>query len=150
MVDQEHQDLEKKIRLYNSIFSFTSMGGNVDKTINDGRGPYVFRINGQNHHKIGSLLPMDNQPKFAQLYIYDTEIELSNRMNVVRTNNNAELDEGIISELISMFDECNELTKAHRMARDRFKEINFQSVRLRLISSRQNDVECIICQHLLR
>lgn len=50
----------EKIRLYNSIFSFTSMGGNVDKTINDGRGPYVFRINGQNHHKIGSLLPIDN------------------------------------------------------------------------------------------
>ena len=46
-----------KIRQYNSLFAFTSMGGNIDKNINKGNGPYVFRINGQIHHRIGSLLP---------------------------------------------------------------------------------------------
>ncbi|XVF70625.1 hypothetical protein PTKIN_Ptkin11bG0178000 [Pterospermum kingtungense] len=54
------------IRFYNSMFQFTSIGGKIDGRVNRKPGPYVFRINGQNHHKLGSLLPMDGQkPKFA-------------------------------------------------------------------------------------
>lgn len=34
------------------MFAFTSMGGQIDNTINDGRGPYVFRLHGQNYHLI--------------------------------------------------------------------------------------------------
>ena len=45
---------------------------------------YIFRINGQNHHKIGSLMPTPRQTaKFAQLYIYDTKNEVSNRMKSI-------------------------------------------------------------------
>jgi len=36
-------------------------------------------MNGQNYHQIGSFLPVSgNTPKFAQLYIYDTENEVRN------------------------------------------------------------------------
>ena len=53
--------------------------------INDGGGPYVYRMSGQNVHLIGSVLPTDGYPpKFAQLYIYDTENELNNRIVVAR------------------------------------------------------------------
>jgi hypothetical protein len=49
------------------------MGGNIDKDINSGEGLYVFRINGQVHHRIGSLLPLPHQsPKFAN-YTYLTQ-----------------------------------------------------------------------------
>lgn len=73
------------IRSFNSMFAFTSMGGKIDKSMNNGGGPPVFVINGENYHQIGSLLPLpDNEPKFAQLYIHDTENEVSNRMSVVR------------------------------------------------------------------
>ena len=59
-----------KIRTYNSMLSFTSMGGKIDHTVLDGRGPYVFQISGSNFHRIGSLLPIPgDMPKFAQLYI---------------------------------------------------------------------------------
>ncbi|XVF61300.1 hypothetical protein PTKIN_Ptkin08bG0119300 [Pterospermum kingtungense] len=69
------------IRMYNSMFQFTSIGGKIDNEINRRPGPYVFRLCGQNHHKIGSLLPVDGEtPKFAQFYIYDTANELANRM----------------------------------------------------------------------
>ncbi|PWA62908.1 hypothetical protein CTI12_AA360690 [Artemisia annua] len=58
------------IRHYNSMFAFTSMGGKQDKTVNVGRGPYCYRIQGQNLHKIATLLPAKGKPpKFAQLYI---------------------------------------------------------------------------------
>nr|GEW22953.1 hypothetical protein CTI12_AA123990 [Tanacetum cinerariifolium] len=45
-----------------------------------GRAPYTFRINGQNYHRMGSLLPKEGMPpKFAQLYfltlIMRSEIE---------------------------------------------------------------------------
>lgn len=75
----------ENIRTYNSMFCFTSMGGKVDKSINNGNSPPIFRINGQNFHLIGSLLPTDgSQPKFAQLYIHDTQNEVNNRINTFR------------------------------------------------------------------
>ena len=74
----------ENIRAYNMMFSFTSMGGTIDKEVNKGRGPYCFKMSGQNCHKIGSLLPDEGkQPKFAQLYIYDTEHEVQNRINAL-------------------------------------------------------------------
>lgn len=73
------------IRAFNSMFCFTSMGGKVDKSVNNGSAPPVFRINGQNFHLIGSLLPTDGcQPRFAQLYIHDTDHEINNRISSVR------------------------------------------------------------------
>lgn len=67
------------------MFSFTSMGGKIDNKINDGTGRFVYRLSGQNHHRIGSLLPVEGQrPKFAQLYIYDTVNEINNRLLALR------------------------------------------------------------------
>jgi hypothetical protein len=57
------------------------MGGRIDTSLNDGNGPPVFVMNCENYQYIGSLLPMPGEsPKFAQLYIYDTDIEICNRM----------------------------------------------------------------------
>jgi hypothetical protein len=38
------------------FLSFTSLGAVVDRTINNGTSPYVFKINGIVHHRIGTLL----------------------------------------------------------------------------------------------
>ncbi|KAM0915483.1 hypothetical protein ACQ4PT_010818 [Festuca glaucescens] len=69
---------------YNSMFAFTSLGVHVDRTVNVGNGPYVFKICGVVCHEIGSLLPPEGNsvPKFAQLYIYDTQNELDHRMGI--------------------------------------------------------------------
>ena len=66
----------ENIGTYNSILSFTSIGVSIDQSIMDGCRPYTFRISGENYHQIGSLLPPQGQPsRFAQLYIYDTQLE---------------------------------------------------------------------------
>ena len=52
----------RSIRSYNSMFAFTSLGAKIDIGINRGPGPYVFKINGQVHHRIGSLLPDEGRP----------------------------------------------------------------------------------------
>ena len=75
----------KHIRRFNSMFCFTSMGGKVDSNINSGKAPFIYRISGENYHTMGGLLPYDgSKPKFSQLYIYDTENEVSNRKNIYR------------------------------------------------------------------
>jgi hypothetical protein len=88
LMNKEHpksSSFMDNIRRYNSMFAFTSMGGKQDKSVNVGRGPYCYRIEGQNLHKIGTLLPEKGKPpKFAQLYIYDKPNEIRNRINAVR------------------------------------------------------------------
>ncbi|GJU26067.1 hypothetical protein Tco_1164688 [Tanacetum coccineum] len=67
--DGKSQIFKNNIRTYNSMFSFTSMGGKVDDSINRrGHGPYVFRLHGQTSHSMGSLLLQAGAPpKFEQL-----------------------------------------------------------------------------------
>ncbi|CAL4998052.1 unnamed protein product [Urochloa decumbens] len=138
----DSSNFRQNIRLYNSMFAFTSMGGKVDYEINKhGGGPYVFRLNGQNYHQIGTLLPKEGEkPKFAQLYIYDTENEVSNRINAsISRESKTKIDENIVIGLLEMLDEHNVLAKSFWMARDRFKETDIQDVKLRLIHKRPKD-----------
>ncbi|XP_038685799.1 uncharacterized protein LOC119985580 [Tripterygium wilfordii] len=129
------------LRMYNSMFAFTSTGGKIDKEINRGQGPYVFKINGQNHPLIGSLLPLDGQrPQFAQLYVYDTENEVSNRVAALsRSALNVAVQNDIVSQLIQMFDQVNHLVKAFRMARDRIHSGDERTFSLCLSSRRHGD-----------
>ncbi|XP_061999597.1 uncharacterized protein LOC133716991 [Rosa rugosa] len=71
----------QNIRACNHVFSFTSMGVHVDESLATGGGTFTFRAQGSIYHKIGSLLPNANdRPRYLQLYIYDTDHEVDNRM----------------------------------------------------------------------
>ena len=62
------------------MFQFTFTRGKIDNSVNAKGGPYVFKVDGQNHHRIGPLLPNVGQnPKFAQLYIYDIKMNVQTR-----------------------------------------------------------------------
>jgi hypothetical protein len=96
------------IRQYNSLFAFTSIGVHIDQSINTGSGPYVFRINGVVHHRIGSLLPTDgSQPEYAQLYIYDTSNEVQNRLYLIPSERDRVPDPILVRLLIEMLDTHN-------------------------------------------
>uniref|UniRef100_A0A453BY95 Helitron helicase-like domain-containing protein n=1 Tax=Aegilops tauschii subsp. strangulata TaxID=200361 RepID=A0A453BY95_AEGTS len=135
---QDSVNFKENIRSYNSMFSFTSMGGVVDKEINTRKGPYVFRLHGQNYHHIGTLLPEGtNKPRFAQLYIYNTENEVANRISASRCNDNkSTVDPNIVKELQIMLDDNNILAKTFRMARDRFQEGDYHDYTLRILGKR--------------
>ena len=102
-----------EIRIYNSILAFTSLGGNIDHSVNNGTAPYVLNLNGQNHHIIGSLIPIDGQKtQFAQLYIYDTKNEIANRIDAVTSGDHRkDVDIDIVIGLLNMLDNCNQLVK---------------------------------------
>ncbi|KAM0826906.1 hypothetical protein ACQ4PT_068551 [Festuca glaucescens] len=146
------------IREYNAMFAFTSIGVHVDDTVNVGNGPYVFKICGVVAHKIGSLLPSADRPtpKFAQMYIYDTENELDHRMNIFDTVNNEKDDDdaapadgpsasvrrlsrrkerpdpNIVRSLTTMLNECNPLVQTFRMAQQRLISPDCLDVAIRL------------------
>ncbi|XP_057414959.1 uncharacterized protein LOC130709848 [Lotus japonicus] len=121
------------------MFAFTSIGGKVDCGLNDGRGPPQFVISGQNYHRIGSLLPVEgDNPKFAQLYIYDTRNEVQNRMNHFRDGKTT-LDRSLVVDLIGMVDEHNVLAKSFRKVRDHVEVFDSNQVALRLFRNRVHD-----------
>ena len=60
----------------------TSIGCQQDSSINNGGGPYVFKVQGRLYHQSGTLLPQPGvSPVYAQLYIYDPQEALDFRMN---------------------------------------------------------------------
>ncbi|XP_022031084.1 uncharacterized protein LOC110932031 [Helianthus annuus] len=136
----------KNIRRYNSMFSFTSMDGKVESNINKGNAPFIYRISGQNYHCMGSLKPPDgNEAKFCQLYIHDTENEITNRQALFskRTKPSSptdkELDVEMIEYLRALLDSQNMLVKTYRMVRDHFHQSPEANLSLRLIYRREND-----------
>ncbi len=53
------------------------MGARIHESVIGTRGVYAFHIKGEMYHRIGSLLSHHNaQPRFCQLYIYDTANQL--------------------------------------------------------------------------
>ncbi|AES99178.1 AT hook motif protein, putative [Medicago truncatula] len=71
------------------------MRGKIDRTTNDGDGAIYFVLRGQNYHNMGSMMPeSDSTPKFAQIYIYDTQNESKNQYNA--SNASQSLNESLV------------------------------------------------------
>ncbi|KAL4330014.1 hypothetical protein AHAS_Ahas13G0357700 [Arachis hypogaea] len=101
----------------------------------------MFVISGQNYHSIGSLMPQQSsKPKFAQLYFYDTENEIQNRIDAIGlSNQHKSMDHTIVADLSSMLDSHNSLAKSFQYARQRFAEDSTTPLQLRLIKKRNTD-----------
>ncbi|XP_045800265.1 uncharacterized protein LOC123894338 [Trifolium pratense] len=139
--DRRSKNFKDNYRAYNSMFAFTSLGGQINQNINNGGGPPQFILSGQNYHRIGSLLPeQGTTPKFAQLYIYDTQNEVMNRAACFRSNNKKEpIDISLVKDLKEMIDYCNPLAKSFRKVRDAIQSCDTHALSLRLYRKRSAD-----------
>ncbi|KAI2491337.1 DNA helicase [Fragilaria crotonensis] len=110
-----HELFMPHIRAYNSALSFASIGANVDDALIDRScGIYTFRIHGSMYHRLGSLLPEPGQhPAFAQLYFYDTNHEVDNRLHHLNT-----LDRNTLVLLQQMIQNQNRLYGLFKQALD--------------------------------
>uniref|UniRef100_A0A803N7J8 ATP-dependent DNA helicase n=1 Tax=Chenopodium quinoa TaxID=63459 RepID=A0A803N7J8_CHEQI len=96
---------KRDIRKINHLFALTSMGVHlVESLANAQHGVYTFRAQGSIYHKKGGLLPStsESQPRFLQLYIYDTEHEVENRLA-----ENSTLRQDIVERVKAILDQCN-------------------------------------------
>ncbi|CAG8781603.1 2586_t:CDS:2, partial [Rhizophagus irregularis] len=63
----------------------------------------IYHLHGEMYHRIGSLSPnSETQPQFAQIYIYDTDHEIQNKLNIMPG-----LDPMILGELQQMLHDIN-------------------------------------------
>lgn len=139
----------KKIRQYNCLFAFTSMGAKVNVSLKSKRGPDYFHITGQVHHRMGSLLPDKDDsvppkydpPKYAQLYIYDTTNEVDNRVRALHPDSSTDsgLDKNVVAGLIDMLNEHNPLVQQFRQARDRLEGRSVEQISIRIVAPRKGD-----------
>ncbi|CAN6853376.1 unnamed protein product [Brassica oleracea] len=129
------------------VFSFTSLGGKVERSLKKGIGPDMFQLQGENYHLLGNLTPPDgSEPKFGQLYIVDTENEVENRAKCLSSGKHAlsvkkkdHLRKDIIDCLMKMLNEVNPYVKKFRSARDRFNTNPENSFHMRIVSERLKD-----------
>ena len=106
MINSQHKNLVQ----INDSFSFTSLGCN--QNLLPGYNP-IFKIQGKIYHRIGSLLPQEGAvPKYAQVYIFDTENELQNRLN----NQDSNLDKEILQNIQKALHKCNPYIKSFKSA----------------------------------
>ncbi|KAF8220602.1 hypothetical protein L208DRAFT_1035208, partial [Tricholoma matsutake] len=101
---------------YNNALAMTSIGCKVDESVNDGVGPYVFKLHGELSHKAGSLLTPDGQPPvYAQLYIYDPADAVNFRMANAW---NSQLDHYTLVTLQDMLHCCHPAVQMYRQAHE--------------------------------
>ncbi|XP_071930166.1 uncharacterized protein [Coffea arabica] len=98
----ESKEFRQCIRSYNNMFAFTSLGVHYNKELSKrNHGIYTFRVQGQIYHFINSLVPSeDEKASNLQLYFYDTEHELANRMAI-----SSKFRESIVEQLRSILHE---------------------------------------------
>ena len=70
---QKRKAFFKRIRNYNSSFSFASFNANEVDIPTIGRAPYSFKIQGEINYQINeALYPSENDyPKYGQIFIVD-------------------------------------------------------------------------------
>nr|GEY04971.1 helitron helicase-like domain-containing protein [Tanacetum cinerariifolium] len=115
-----------------------SFGAKIDESINVDRGPYVFKVFGQIYHLIDLplytiIMPaMGEALRFLQLYIYDTDNKVENKMRHFSGIHNIDLDSHIVEGLIHFLDAYNELVQLFRTARDKCRELEIPEFKIRL------------------
>ena len=102
------------VRSYNNALSFTSLGVKVD-AISHTRGVPVFKIQGQLHHFIGTLLPLPGQDvQFLQTYVCDNSFS-------TRTNPQG-LNVELLMELKDLLMRINAFAQAFATAGERLQQ----------------------------
>ena len=102
------------LRAYNNILAMTSIGCN---TPGEMMGPN-FKILGKVYHQLGSLIPSEGEdPKFLQLYFYDTDEAQARRLKIMPKWN-----ENILKTLTQIIEENNNYIKSFKTALELVKD----------------------------
>ncbi|CAN7030694.1 unnamed protein product, partial [Brassica oleracea var. botrytis] len=143
--DEKSRYYHKNLRALNMLFSFTSLGGKVDRSIPNGVGPKTFTLQGENYHLMGSMKPdLGDSAKFTQLDINDIESEVDDRDSVMSKYNteadkvkNQAMRKQIIEDIIKVLDDVNPYVKQFRQARERLSMEPNEKFRMRIVSNRE-------------
>ena len=116
----ESKEFRQNIRSYNSMLSMASRNITGKETdFGNTRGPPVFKISGSMFHLSPNVLPESGEdPKFAQIYIYDKEQQLDFRMK--HSKNPKNVNRKTLRKLQDMLEKCNLYVKQYKTAAEIF------------------------------
>ncbi|CAI0422981.1 unnamed protein product [Linum tenue] len=96
-------------------------------------------ICGENYHRIGSLLPAEGErPKFAQLYMFEPENEIDNRLSNFASRDSQLMPE-LLTSLLHMLDQHNELVKTFRRIRQQLQTSATPNMKLRIFGAKSQN-----------
>jgi hypothetical protein len=121
----------KNIRAYNNALAMTSAGAKLDNSVNQGGGPYCYRLHGQLTHRLGSLLPeAPASPRYAQLYIVESQnLAVNIRMG---NSHNSHTDRLIMTLLVDIMYRHNPHVGRIQQAYELLQTAENASVRMRV------------------
>jgi hypothetical protein len=77
-----------------------------------------------------------SRPEYAQLYLFDTEHEVSNRINIVSSSRTLfHVNEFIVQSLIHMLDSYNPIVRLFQTARERLIDSSDDHYSIRIFGS---------------
>ena len=119
----------QNIRKYNSAFTMASLEANIDMRFTKGPipgGPHQFRVSGNLYHRMGPLTPGEDQPpRFARVYILETEDQLKAWQGLPLSS---ELREDLLRQLGAMLNTHNAYVQVFQHA----AELEFPNVTILL------------------
>ncbi|CAL1380923.1 unnamed protein product [Linum trigynum] len=96
-------------------------------------------ICGEKYHKIGSLFPtVGEKPKFAQLYVFEPENEIDNRLSNFASRETRLLPE-LLTSWLHMLDQHNELVKTFRRVRQQLQDSTTPNIKLRIFGAKSRN-----------
>jgi hypothetical protein len=130
----EAKEFRTNIRNYNNAFAFSSLGVTIDPSVYGAHGIFTFRIQGELCHRISTLLPRDGEPpKFAQLYIYDSDPQSQAQMRANRVHNKVNVN--TVLQLQQMIELHNPYVAIYRTAKERLESEEHISLCLKTVDS---------------
>ena len=118
---KEAKDFRKLSRAYNSAFQMTSFG--AGKIVREGNFMPTYKVQGQVHHTIGSLLPLQNEThKFLQLYFVGrSQAQAEGRQSAISNmSKNTQIE--LILKLQEMLHNCNPYVKDFKYVLEHHKQ----------------------------
>nr|DAD25034.1 TPA_asm: hypothetical protein HUJ06_026498 [Nelumbo nucifera] len=119
--DTTKSKFNELIRVYNSMCSFTSMGGKIDYQLIQGRELAYWYLSKENAQSLHSYIYIYIYIYiiYIYIYIYDTEHEIANSLSSIHNDQiGAELDPNIVHDIQMMLNQINPYAKFFRSARD--------------------------------
>ena len=123
---KKDHDFRTNIRGYNSSLAFASMCVSGEECKFKTNGPYCYRISSQVYHALSQMEPESGRrPSFSQIYIYDQEHELDNRLHSFQ-----KFDRTVLKELQDIIKAVNSYAQLYKHAGDIMMENPSQDVKL--------------------
>jgi hypothetical protein len=114
----EAKHFREHIRAYNNIFSFSSLGVKIDRSVWGPKGVHTFRVHGELCHLMGSLLPVPGTPAaFLQIYVFesDSSAEAARRLEIL---DYFRPDPSLVERLQTMLWEYNPICQTLKFAKE--------------------------------